>query len=180
MVATVVMHPMDPIVIGLSGTPACEHIHLVARVALRRPLVQSHGRPSRPQPPNAETPNITVQYACSNSQSRHLCSAIPEAASSSLRAFSGSNQTAQFRQSDTPREQQVSDTSPGLVRTSDSAIFGYHLRPGVTRTFMEEKGFWHSLETQSARGQTPTVNSEMRIFTIAANAAFPSSFFQLP
>ena len=40
---------------------------------------------------------------------------------------------------------------------------------------MEEKGFWHSLETQSARGQTPTVNSEMRIFTIAANAAFPSS-----
>jgi hypothetical protein len=41
---------------------------------------------------------------------------------------------------------------------------------------MEEKGFWHSLETQSARGQIPTVNSEMRIFTIAANAAFPSSF----
>ena len=96
MVATVVMHPMDPIVIGLSVTPACEPMHLVARVALRRPLVQSHGRPSRPQPPNAETPNITVQYACSNSQSRHLCSDIPEAASSSLRAFSGSNQTAQF------------------------------------------------------------------------------------
>jgi hypothetical protein len=41
---------------------------------------------------------------------------------------------------------------------------------------LEEKGFWHSLETQSARGQIPTVNSEMRIFTIAANAAFPSSF----
>ena len=41
---------------------------------------------------------------------------------------------------------------------------------------MEEKGFWHSLETQSAQGQTPTVNSEMRIFTIAANAAFPPPF----
>ncbi len=41
---------------------------------------------------------------------------------------------------------------------------------------MEEKGFWHSLETQSARGQTPTVNSEMRIFTIAVKVRSPPLF----